>query len=230
MNCQNTPHVSLSHIAPVHIPSTVQKSQPYHYALPRSKTLNSALFYGTPDVYKSTDFQSDVVWLKMLESDKTLNKNVYDLLEWHSLKSHCPEEKVAAIILGYAHGRFYLLSVGVNGSPIDYLNPPLFLHKETCEHGEHVALRLLPRDSGLYHTICYTSLAPCEGCADELLRANVDAVVFSREYRERTGIESLLSRGKPVYKIKATGELIPLHQDLCWRGFGLVDIMVRGWT
>lgn len=197
------------------------------YTLLRSTAIDSAIFYGTPSVCKSTDFQSDMLWLRMLESNRTLNKSIYNLLEWHSLMSQCPEEKVAAIILGYAYNRIYLLSVGINGSPIDYLNPPLFLHKETCEHGEHVALRLLPSDSGLYRLILYTLMAPCEGCADEVIRANVDAVVFGREYRERAGTDSLLSRGKPVYKIKATGELFPLHEDLCWQGSGLVDIMAR---
>jgi len=147
------------------------------------------------------------------------NKAAFDLLERRRLASTCPEQRVAAAIYGVANGMVDLLSIGVNGSPVDCTHPPLYIHKRTCVHAEDRALRQLPSISRYYRLVCYTSLAPCLACAEKLYDAGVEAVTYVREYSERAGKEFLLNKGRPVYKLRATGKTVPLNLDLPWQPF-----------
>ena len=154
---------------------------------------------------------SNSQWLEMLERDWMFNKAAFDLLESHRQASTCPELKVAAAIYGYRNATIDLLSIGINGSPLDRSDPPLHIHKRSCIHAEDRALRQLPAKSRHYHLVCYTSLAPCLGCAEKLYNAGIEAVSYIREYSEKAGKEFLLNKGKPVYKLKATGKMVPLN-------------------
>lgn len=162
---------------------------------------------------------SNSQWLKMLERDTIFNKAVFDLLEQWRLTSMCPEQKVAAAIFGIANGTVDLLSIGVNGSPIDYTHPPLYVHKGSCVHAEDRTLRQLPSVSRYYLLVCYTSLAPCLLCAEKLYRAGVKAVTYIYEYSERAGKDFLLNKGTPVSRLQATGKSVPLDLSLSWQPF-----------
>jgi deoxycytidylate deaminase len=182
----------------------------------RSTRQHGCAFQGTSLPSRDREFLfSGPRWLRTLERDRMFNKAVFDLLEWYRRDSTCPEEKVAAAIYGYADGMVDLLSIGINGSPIDCLAPQLYIHKRSCEHAEDRALKQLFANSRLYHLICYTSLAPCLGCAEKLFRAGVEAVPYVREYRDRAGKEFLLNKSIPVYKLSATGQMFSLNPDLC---------------
>ena len=188
-------------------------------------------FRHSVDIFQMASFPSRALvssfsrlrWLRKIETDRVFNKAAFDLLGWYRRDSTCPEEKVVAVIFGYAGGLVELLSLGINGSPLDYSNPPLYLHKRTCEHAEQRALKQLSASSGLYQLICYVSMAPCLTCAENLFRRGVEAVAYDREYRDRSGTEFLLNKGVPVYNYQATREMVSLNPDLCWQPFASVE-------
>lgn len=181
----------------------------------KTNVIQRISFLNRDTVFSSSGSQ----WLKMLEKNRVFNRNAFDLLERCRQVSTCPEEKVSALIYGFANGMIDLLSIGINGCFTGHTDQPLYIHKRGCVHAEPCALILLPAISWRYDLVCYTSLAPCLACAERLYEAGVKAVSYIEEYRDRAGKEFLLNKGIPVCKLKLTGEMVPLDPDLCLQPF-----------
>jgi deoxycytidylate deaminase len=142
-----------------------------------------------------------------------LNLLMSNALQSNLVHSTCPERRVSAAMLGYGQGHFHLLSVGVNGALDSHVGLPLYLHKRYCIHAEGRAIMSLPVNFRKYDIISYSSLAPCYRCANKLHSIGIRAHVYVLEYEDPTGVEYLLDKRIPVYKLKV-GHLIPVDPSI----------------
>lgn len=151
----------------------------------------------------------------ILENILRLSVPVSRILQSALFFSTCPEIKVSAAIFGYDYyyDIFRLLSIGVNGAPSDCEILPLYLHKRLCIHAEDWALRNLPNDFRRYVLLSYSSLAPCYRCARKLYDTGIRAHGYLSEYDDPTGVDYLLDKGVPVYRLDSSW-LITVHPDV----------------
>lgn len=146
---------------------------------------------------------------KDFEENTSLNHQMSQILDAALLKSTCPERRVSAAILSLDSVGFRILSVGFNGAPNKDVSLPLYLHKRHCVHAEERAIKLLPPNSQRSILISYSSLAPCYGCAEKLVKLGIEAHVFEHKYYDDRGINYLLDKGKAVYRMRFY-HLIPI--------------------
>ena len=114
-----------------------------------------------------------------------------------SQRSYDPRNKVGTIIV--TSDNTQVLSVGYNGN---YTGGPNEVDSEQ------------PGESGLIHSeinamlkmdynnpkckIMYVTLSPCRMCAKSIINTNINEVVYSKAYRDLSGVEILHSAGIKV--------------------------------
>jgi len=101
-----------------------------------------------------------------------------------------------------AHG---VIIGGVNGQPIgcsnecEYNNGGELVTKNSTIHAEvNAVLRAAREGVSCFNATIYTTLSPCVPCAAMLVNAGIKKLVYSELYREKTGVELLVSAGVEV--------------------------------
>lgn len=120
--------------------------------------------------------------------------------EWSKL-SHCTRKQVGALIVKNG----MIISDGYNGTPSGFPN--------ACEddagdthwyvlHAEANAITKVARsNNSAVNATLYITLSPCRECSKLILQAGIKRVVYTRGYKDDSGIEFLLSAGIEVVQI-----------------------------
>ena len=130
------------------------------------------------------------------------NKKYLEIAEKISELSHANRKKVGCIIVKDT----VIISDGFNGTPTGFEN-----ECEDCEgvtkwytlHAEANAITKLVRIGGIsaVGATLYLTLSPCKDCAKLILQSGISKVIYSEDYRDRTGIEFLQKSGINVTQI-----------------------------
>jgi dCMP deaminase len=117
--------------------------------------------------------------------------------EWSKL-SHCKRKQVGAIIVKDG----MIISDGYNGSPSGFDN--------CCEdknglthwyvlHAEANAISKVARSTNnAKNSTLYLTMSPCKDCSKMILQVGIKRVVFSKDYKDGTGIDLLEKAGIEV--------------------------------
>lgn len=120
--------------------------------------------------------------------------------EWSKL-SHCTRKQVGALIVKNG----MIISDGYNGTPSGFPN--------ACEddagdthwyvlHAEANAITKVARsNNSAVNATLYITLSPCRECSKLILQAGIKRVVYTRGYKDDSGIEFLLNAGIEVVQI-----------------------------
>lgn len=119
-------------------------------------------------------------------------------------RSTCDRNHVGAVFA--RDGR--IISTGYNGAPAGMehcVHPIIRLDNTPCElaiHAESNAVAYAARHGvSLEDATAFVTLSPCYKCAQLLIAAGLQRVVFDREYRDPAGIQLLKEAGLVVEKI-----------------------------
>ena len=124
--------------------------------------------------------------------------------EWGKL-SYCERRKVGAIIVKDN----MIISDGYNGTPTGFENiceddegytKWYVLHAEANAISKVASSTQSCKDATLYISLC-----PCKGCSKLIHQAKIKRVVYSEEYKDRSGIEFLEKAGIEVCHIALEG-------------------------
>ena len=131
---------------------------------------------------------------KQLKYDKAYLKMA---LEWGKL-SHCKRKQVGALIVKDK----MIISDGYNGTPSGFEN--------VCEDDEgytkwyvlHAEANAIAKVSGSTQSTegatLYITLSPCRECSKLIFQSGINRVVYSKKYKDQSGIEFLTKSGVEV--------------------------------
>ena len=117
--------------------------------------------------------------------------------EWAKL-SHCKRKKVGALIVKNR----MIISDGYNGTPSGFDN--------CCEDGNgktkwyvlHAEANAIAKVSGSTQSTdgatLYITLSPCRECSKLIFQSGIKRVVYSKKYKDQSGIEFLIKSGVKV--------------------------------
>ena len=137
---------------------------------------------------KGKQLKYDIAYLKMAE-------------EWSKL-SHCKRRQVGALIVKDK----MIISDGYNGTPTGFENP--------CEDDEgytkwyvlHAEANAIAKVSGSTQSTIgatlYITLSPCRECSKLIFQSGIKRIVYSKKYKDQSGIEFLLKSGVEVKYIE----------------------------
>lgn len=130
----------------------------------------------------------DLAYLKMAQT-------------WGEL-SHCKRKKVGALIV---KGRT-IISDGYNGTPSGFEN--------ACEDEEHYTkwyvlhaeanaiLKVASSTQSCEGATLYITLSPCRECSKLIHQAGIKRVVFSKAYKDSSGLEFLEKAGVAITQLQ----------------------------
>ncbi|MFD2566797.1 deoxycytidylate deaminase [Pseudotenacibaculum haliotis] len=128
---------------------------------------------------------------KQLKYDKAYLRMAY---EWGKL-SHCERKQVGALIV---KGRM-IISDGFNGTPTGFDNcceDEEGLTKWEVLHAEaNAILKVAASTQSSEGATLYITLSPCRQCSKLIHQAGIKRVVYSRSYRDTSGLEFLEKAG-----------------------------------
>jgi dCMP deaminase len=134
---------------------------------------------------------------KQLKYDKAYLKMA---LEWGKL-SHCKRKQVGALIVKDR----MIISDGFNGTPKGFEN--------VCEdednytkwyvlHAEANAItKVASSTQSSQGATLYITLSPCKECSKLIFQSGIVRVVYTTEYKDRTGLDFLIKAGVEVTQI-----------------------------
>lgn len=137
---------------------------------------------------KAKQLRYDKAYLRMAES-------------WAQL-SHCKRKQVGAIIVKDD----MIISDGYNGSPSGFDN--------CCEDNEgnthwyvlhaeaNAILKVARSTNNARGATLYLTLSPCKDCSKLILQAGIERVVYMMGYKDRSGVDFLISAGIDVLQIE----------------------------
>lgn len=121
-------------------------------------------------------------------------------LEWGKL-SHCSRKQVGALIVKNG----MIISDGYNGTPSGFPNACEDDDGETLWyvlHAEANAITKVARsNNSAVNATLYITLSPCRECAKLILQAGIKRVVYTRGYKDDSGVEFLRSAEIEVVQI-----------------------------
>ncbi len=83
--------------------------------------------------------------------------------------------------------------------PQSFPNKPILVTKPETIHAElNCILKAAREGVSCFNATIYTTLSPCVPCAAMLVNAGIKKLVYSELYREKTGVELLVSAGVEV--------------------------------
>ncbi|MEQ6122666.1 dCMP deaminase family protein [Pseudotenacibaculum sp. MALMAid0570] len=128
---------------------------------------------------------------KQLKYDKAYLKMAF---EWGKL-SHCERKQVGALIV---KGRM-IISDGFNGTPTGFDNcceDEDGLTKWEVLHAEaNAILKVAASTQSAVGSTLYITLSPCRECSKLIHQAGIKRIVYSRSYRDTSGLEFLEKAG-----------------------------------
>ena len=116
---------------------------------------------------------------------------------WGEL-SHCHRKKVGALIVKDR----MIISDGYNGTPSGFENP--------CEDEENYTkwyvlhaeanaiLKVAASTQSCVGATLYLNLSPCRECSKLIFQSGIKRIVYSKKYKDQSGIEFLLKSGVEV--------------------------------
>lgn len=126
-------------------------------------------------------------------------------------RSTCHRHKVGCVIT--TADMRNIVSVGYNGVAAGLTNGclrPATPGNCGCLHAEDNALSLAP--GGYDNLVLFTTLLPCETCAQRIINHAIAEVHYDRDYRDHSGIELLRRAGVSVWQTHAPA-FPPLQGD-----------------
>ena len=137
---------------------------------------------------KNKQLRYDIAYLKMAE-------------EWSKL-SHCKRKQVGALIVKDK----MIISDGYNGTPTGFEN---FCEDEdgyTKWYVLHAEANAIAKVSGSTQSTkgstLYITLSPCRECSKLIFQSGITRVVYSKKYKDLSGVEFLIKSGVKVDFIK----------------------------
>ena len=137
---------------------------------------------------KNKQLRYDIAYLKMAE-------------EWSKL-SHCKRKQVGSLIVKDK----MIISDGYNGTPTGFEN---FCEDEEgytkwyVLHAEaNAILKVASSTQSCKGSTLYITLSPCKECSKLIHQSGIIRVVYSVEYKDKSGIEFLKKAGVQVDFIK----------------------------
>lgn len=125
--------------------------------------------------------------------------------EWAKL-SHCERKQVGALIV---KGRM-IISDGFNGTPSGFDNcceDEDGLTKWEVLHAEaNAILKVAASTQSSQGSTLYITLSPCQQCSKLIHQAGIKRVVYSRAYRDTSGLDFLEKAGVELL-------YLPLHEQ-----------------
>ena len=118
-------------------------------------------------------------------------------LEWAKL-SYCKRRQVGALIVK----NNMIISDGYNGTPTGFEN--------TCEDDEnytkwyvlHAEANAIAKVSGSTQSTngatLYITLSPCRECSKLIFQSGIKRIVYSKKYKDQSGIDFLIKSGVKV--------------------------------
>lgn len=120
---------------------------------------------------------------------------------WAEL-SHCTRKKVGAIIVKDG----MIISDGYNGSPAGFDNCCENQLGEThwyVLHAEaNAILKVAKSTNNCIGSTLYLTLSPCKDCSKLVLQAGINRLVFSKVYKDSTGVDFLREAGLEIIQIE----------------------------
>jgi dCMP deaminase len=111
-------------------------------------------------------------------------------IEWANL-SYCTRRKVGAIIVKDK----MIISDGYNGTPSGFENMCEDEHGETkwyVLHAEaNAILKLASSTQSAKDATLYITVSPCKDCSKLIYQAGIKRIVYTRAYKDSSGIEFL---------------------------------------
>ncbi|MDA7636589.1 dCMP deaminase family protein [Flavobacteriaceae bacterium] len=133
---------------------------------------------------KNKQLKYDIAYLKMAE-------------EWSKL-SHCKRKQVGSLIVKDK----MIISDGYNGTPSGFEN---FCEDEdgyTKWYVLHAEANAIAKVSGSTQSTkgstLYITLSPCKECSKLIFQSGINRVVYSKKYKDLSGIEFLIKSGVSV--------------------------------
>ncbi|MBT3646521.1 dCMP deaminase family protein [Flavobacteriaceae bacterium] len=133
---------------------------------------------------KNKQLKYDIAYLKMAE-------------EWSKL-SHCKRKQVGSLIVKDK----MIISDGYNGTPSGFEN---FCEDEdgyTKWYVLHAEANAIAKVSGSTQSTkgstLYITLSPCKECSKLIFQSGISRVVYSKKYKDLSGIEFLIKSGVSV--------------------------------
>ena len=133
---------------------------------------------------KNKQLRYDIAYLKMAE-------------EWSKL-SHCKRKQVGALIVKDK----MIISDGYNGTPTGFEN---FCEDEdgyTKWYVLHAEANAIAKVSGSTQSTkgatLYITLSPCRECSKLIFQSGITRVVYSKKYKDLSGVEFLIKSGVSV--------------------------------
>ena len=133
---------------------------------------------------KNKQLRYDIAYLKMAE-------------EWSKL-SHCKRKQVGSLIVKDK----MIISDGYNGTPTGFEN---FCEDEdgyTKWYVLHAEANAIAKVSGSTQSTkgatLYITLSPCRECSKLIFQSGITRVVYSRKYKDLSGVEFLIKSGVKV--------------------------------
>lgn len=128
------------------------------------------------------------------------NKIWMEMARTIAMRSHHPSFQVGAIVV--TEDNTQVLSVGYNGSYKGGPNKPLSEEpgKSGLIHAEINALLKMDYNNPKKKKL-YVTLSPCPDCARAIVNSNINTVFYADEYRNREGIDILISAGLDVVRL-----------------------------
>ena len=133
---------------------------------------------------KNKQLKYDIAYLKMAE-------------EWSKL-SHCKRKQVGSLIVKDK----MIISDGYNGTPSGFEN---FCEDEdgyTKWYVLHAEANAIAKVSGSTQSTkgstLYITLSPCRECSKLIFQSGISRVVYSKKYKDLSGIEFLIKSGVSV--------------------------------
>ena len=134
---------------------------------------------------------------KQLKYDKAYLRMA---VEWAQL-SHCNRKQVGAIIVKDQ----MIISDGYNGTPAGFDNCCENDKGEThwyVLHAEaNAILKVAKSTNNCKGATLYLTLSPCKDCSKLILQAGIKRVVYSREYKDNSGLDFLKEAGIELKQI-----------------------------
>lgn len=119
----------------------------------------------------------DIAYLKMAQLWATL--------------SHCERKKVGAIIVKDQ----MIISDGYNGTPAGFdnccENPQGETHWYVLHAEANAILKVAKSTNNAKGATLYLTLSPCKDCSKLILQAGIKRLVYSKEYKDSSGLDFL---------------------------------------
>jgi len=116
---------------------------------------------------------------------------------WSEL-SHCTRKKVGALIVKDR----MIISDGYNGTPTGFENPCEDEENYTKWYVLHAEANAIAKVSGSTQSTegatLYITLSPCRECSKLIFQSGIKRVVYSKKYKDQSGIEFLTNSGVEI--------------------------------